>query len=270
MSSFFNVFFKGLLDSLRFCYSITQISSSKRIKSLIKYPVIVSIINAVINITACSLFISDYYQDAFLSLFWTVPVYILAVITNANYHTKILGLLYSEKDSQQNLRKKTKSLSNYQLITELVYGHLVLVGFSIQIEVMKYFWLTSLPFIGFLFGFIQWLMYSWFFGFYIYEYKLIHNSLDIKKRVKYFEERWVYFLGYGFIFGTMSYWLPFSISSSFYLLYLNLLIINTIHLRPVKNENIVMSKLERLPIFYLPLHFANLFVRLYIHWSRPQ
>jgi hypothetical protein len=253
-------FKQGVRDSLKVWYSLTLLYQSSRIKKLAKQPFLVAGTFAFIHVLIMCLLSNQHAQYKITLVFYTYPVYILAILTNAVYQTRMLNLLYSYQAQLRGDRPKPFDFKNN--IVELVYGHLILLGFTLQITTIQYFTKT-LPIINVLANILLTIPYSWFFSFYLYEYKLIYNSQKIQQRVRYFETRWLYFSGFGAIFAILYQVTPFYVSTSFYLLYLNLLILNTIHLNPMKTTDPMPKKMHRLAIFYFPLHFSNTIVRIY-------
>lgn len=279
MNVFRNVAWEGFKDSLKCWYSLQLMLGSTRIYGFVKFPMFIALMFAIVHLPT-KLIESASNRAELLSivtlLAWSLPMYVIALGTNLNYHSKMLRCLYQERARERKIKNKNARAppTLQKMITELVYGHLLLIGFMAQMELQRRVGNTFADSAGviaivikFVTTILIWVNYTWFFAFYIYEFKLTFNGLPIQKRIKYFEERWVYFIGYGSLLGALYMSLPFWIATSFYLIYLNFMILNTINLKPPKNVN-VHPKLRRLPIFFLPLHFANTMIRVYLHFTR--
>jgi len=70
--------------------------------------------------------------------------------------------------------------------------------------------LSIFPMFGTVANFV---IYSWIYAFYAFEYVWSYKGYTLEKRIKYFEERWGYMLAFGAPNALLSNYFPFFLSS---------------------------------------------------------
>jgi hypothetical protein len=191
---FKDIFLKGIIDSLYFPNIKKILIEDEEMMILIKKfikPNIILIFSIIyLNIKVPNLIFNYYpgfnitiYNYVFLYL-WYYPLFIFSFINNLNYYNKII-ILYSE-------RVEIKRSSFVYQLSNLIFFQFAFLLSNIILELFLY-----IPYIGFI-------LYSFFYvmitSYYCYDFRCCVYDINYTDRIKYFENNWLYFFGYGFIF----------------------------------------------------------------------
>ena len=90
-------------------------------------------------------------------------------------------------------------------ISDIIFRQIIFLLFLLQGAGLSIF-----PMFGTVANFV---IYSWIYAFYAFEYVWSYKGYTLEKRIKYFEERWGYMLAFGAPNALLSNYFPFFLSS---------------------------------------------------------
>lgn len=254
----FKVFCKGVQDGVNVIYPIELTWASSRVWKIMSAAMGLNLLFAILNVYFWMLTRNDsMFVQQFVNVLWIFPVYGIVTLFNCKYQTQVLELIYKYKYSEKVYKDQFKM--SIKLVTELVYGALLMIGLLIEIELVR----TFMPIVPALFLLP---LHCWFFSFYICEFKLIYFGKDLHERIMYFERHWLYFLGYGLPLALVYTFLPFALTCSIYVCWSTLLIINTVNIKPKLHKDI-HRKIARIPVFCFTKWIAMHIIRIWIHFT---
>jgi hypothetical protein len=248
---FLNILLKGILDSLKIWYPIHLIIRSSRIRTILLSSFILNFVIFSVNYLYF-VTIFNWYPNFWKTFYWIfvifveIPCFGLTTYFNHNYARKLTELIF-EKKYENNNNVIQQQRETEQIISEFIYGTMLiyLTQFILIIVNVLIEWNALRTIISY-FG------YSWLMSYYLFEPRMIYKKYALHQRISFFHHRWLYFLGYGSIWGIMYILYPYRILYSVYYFIMNLLILNTINLNPSKYDYI-----ESIPIFGLTGSLTN-------------
>ncbi|XP_020259411.1 protein EI24 homolog isoform X2 [Asparagus officinalis] len=138
----------------------------------------------------------------FGKIFWFYPLYVFSIVLSSIWYNDIAKQAFDAlkrlglSDTQVPI---TKDSSDQQRpggfegvilgIGELVYSILLLTIFFIEVSLTGF-----IPYVG---KTINFLLLSWMYAYYCFEYKWNHSEMALDKRLDLFESNWAFFLGFG-------------------------------------------------------------------------
>ncbi|CAI9103788.1 OLC1v1002345C5 [Oldenlandia corymbosa var. corymbosa] len=130
-------------------------------------------------------------------VFWFYPMYIFSFILSTLWYNDIAkhGFFALGKDEHSGPEKnssadKPSDLEGIMLgIAEQFYSILLLSFFFLQVYVTGF-----IPYIG---KTVSFLLLSWMYAYYCFEYKWNLSGLSLDKRLDFFESNWAFFAGFG-------------------------------------------------------------------------
>ncbi|WOL12907.1 hypothetical protein Cni_G21676 [Canna indica] len=143
-------------------------------------------------------------------IFWFYPLYIFSFVLSTLWYNDIAKHAYevltsegpsktqtSEKNDLMDLQSTSTSSTGVPggfdgvclEIGEQVYSILLLTLFFIEV-----FTTGFIPYIG---KAINFLLLSWMYAYYCFEYKWNHSKMSLNKRLDFFESNWPFFAGFG-------------------------------------------------------------------------
>ncbi|KAL8520907.1 hypothetical protein ACS0TY_011455 [Phlomoides rotata] len=134
-------------------------------------------------------------------VFWFYPMYISSFILSTLWYNDIAkygffavekhGPSCSESSGQKdNASDKTTDLAGAMIaLAEQVYSILLLNFFFLEVYVAGF-----IPYIG---KALNFLLLSWMYAYYCFEYKWNYSGLSLDKRLDFFESNWPFFAGFG-------------------------------------------------------------------------
>ncbi|KAL5704197.1 hypothetical protein ACHQM5_022655 [Ranunculus cassubicifolius] len=143
----------------------------------------------------------------FFYIFWLYPLYVLSFVLSNIWYNDIAKYAYAAMGRDRDATNSTnqKDLINSQDraqddkpaglggiiigIGEQVYSVLLLSFFFLQIITSGY-----IPYIGKALNFV---LLSWMYAYYCFEYKWNLDELGLDKRLHFFESNWAFFAGFG-------------------------------------------------------------------------
>ncbi|XP_027334311.1 protein EI24 homolog isoform X2 [Abrus precatorius] len=153
----------------------------------------------------------SFLRLALIQLFyvlWFYPLYVFSIVLSTIWYNDIAKFGYAamgrskftvEKDSSQNNPpnvqnayhvKRPSGLGGVMIgISEQVYSILLLSVFFLEVYATGF-----IPFIGKVLNF---LLLSWMYAYYCFEYKWNFNEVALDRRLDYFESYWPFFAGFG-------------------------------------------------------------------------
>eukprot|EP00026_Physarum_polycephalum_P010830 Phypoly_transcript_11011.p1 GENE.Phypoly_transcript_11011~~Phypoly_transcript_11011.p1 ORF type:complete len:305 (+),score=20.27 Phypoly_transcript_11011:21-935(+) len=265
--TFFQAWFAGLWDALAFNRVLVIATMSPKIYKPIlnclflngvifvgSYIVFHHIIAPLLQYEAVSwIFFVVYY------IIWLFPIYCFSFIVNAAWYSDI-----AEQAFILSGRTQYKGSVNFvRTFTDSVYNNILCLSFII-ISVLAS--LLPRP-IGPLIYFI---MLCWLYAFYCFETKwTLRGKWGLRKRIYYFEEHWVYMLGFGTPFTLAFFFFPFLVSAGVYaFLFPFFLILAVQAKRQKKIESPFWFIPQRFPIFVLADWVTRTFLGLFSQFYR--
>jgi etoposide-induced 2.4 mRNA len=159
-----------------------------------------------------------------------------------SWYQEIADVVFSA-DRKKNSRRPAASKSNLtQRIADEIYRNLLFITTLIQIS--GFYYLIPYYYIG---PIISFLLVSWLYAFYSFDYIWISQHLSLTDRLRYFEERWTYFAGFGMPSALLTFCFPLFIGGGLYALVFPVFILVSSVARPESGPPLV----RRLPIFGL-------------------
>ncbi|KAG9291658.1 hypothetical protein G9A89_022077 [Geosiphon pyriformis] len=215
---FFNHITLPILHALfRITFFSSRISSSETIED-----------TAELTITTKSKPFLDSFVILAYQLLWVYPIFLLSFVLNAMWYQQIADRAYTlQYDKPPNL-KLTYNRFLMQLADEIYRAFLF----------MNYLCVSTLvylvPFIGPL---ISFMLICWIYAFYSFEYKWINKGWNLEQRINYFEERWAYFAGFGFLFTLVTFFVNQFLSASIFAMAFPIYIIMANNALPMPRQN---------------------------------
>ena len=255
MSHESDVFFGGILDSLSPQYPLHLLGKSSQVKNIIGISVGFNFLIFVFNVYY-SYYVSQWYQNTWnwfypgYVIFWAIPSFTAALVLNATWSGQLAKLVCKEKYGEPK--------HQYGYI-ETIYGTFLIYIFHAMLTTVKYSVSVSvlrLP--------ILYMGYAWLSGFYLFETRLIYKGYTLPQRIEFLQRRWLYFLGYGTPLALIYMILPYNTVYTMYYFLSDMMVLNTIHLKPKKYNNLVS-----LPIFGVVRSFTNWLTSL-IHFNKQK
>jgi len=283
VKNFISVFFQGIWEGICILKSITILFKSRRARKLLKDGYPLWILHFIMNmylyyilplVTEHQTLWYTYLTYASVWAMWNIPVYVISSILQFTYFNRWMKDVYKNKYKINNTGNTLTSLA------EVLYGNLLLFCYLVQIELVCY--MISIRWLSLIYAQIH---YAWMVSFNIIEYKLIYAGHPLFKRIAFFENRWIYFLGLGLPLSFLYSMVPFSIIVGAYPIFLGLLVLQSVQLNPkrlysdqnvriVKETNLSFqihqtSLFERLPIFYFSHKIATVILNRFYYFLKP-
>ncbi|KAH9307784.1 hypothetical protein KI387_035695, partial [Taxus chinensis] len=151
-----------------------------------------------------SILISLFY------VFWFYPMYVFSFIISSIWYNEIAEqackvMEQSEKDPQRQNSEEDRAFQNQfttdhgdnhdglegmmTMIAEKIYSCLMLSIFFVEVSAISY-----IPYIGKILNF---LLLSWIYAYYSFEYKWNFTGWSLDERINFFETNWAFFAGFG-------------------------------------------------------------------------
>mmetsp|Transcript_16346 Transcript_16346/g.24619 ORF Transcript_16346/g.24619 Transcript_16346/m.24619 type:complete len:298 (+) Transcript_16346:98-991(+) len=268
-------FFAGVLDSFQFHNVLVFIVSSGTIRqnsfmcvalNLLIFIgsyymldlLILPLLRAILMFDGNSLFPYDG-EDAILiekmffwlyQILWLYPIYALSNILSTIWYQAIVDaayLLVKYPQAQRNQRVR-----QMDFVSEKIYNFFLTLGLYLQM-----FAVSFIPLVGSILCFVH---VCWLYSLYSFDYKWDKEGRRLDNRLQYFEERWAYFLGFGFPLAIVTAWFPWLVAYGLYAFSAPafiMLAITAVPVNHVVNKDGEKAHGLRLPIYTIPKLFAN-------------
>ncbi|KAJ6820000.1 protein EI24-like protein isoform X1 [Iris pallida] len=141
-------------------------------------------------------------------IFWFYPLYVFSIVLSTIWYNDIAKHAYDtlrrtglsmSQDSSKNDKPDPQIFTPTGRpsgidgvivgIGEQVYSVLLLTFFFIEVSLTGF-----IPYVG---KAINFLLLSWMYAYYCFEYKWNHSELSLDKRLDFFESNWAFFAGFG-------------------------------------------------------------------------
>ena len=195
---------------------------------------------------------TEYLSKFLYYLFWVWPIYAVSFLLSSLWYQDIAKHLSKLVRSDVKSHGPQPSLST--VIGRELYRTILFSIYLIQSSMLYYLNPLGLgrP-MSFVFA-------SWLYSFYCFEYVWIRMGWSLERRLKFFEERWAYFLGFGLPCTLITFWFPQMIGSGLFALVFPVFEIACFTVVP---QPINISDSIRLPVFSLCATLTVLFVRMF-------
>uniref|UniRef100_A0A1J3D4W5 Protein EI24-like protein n=1 Tax=Noccaea caerulescens TaxID=107243 RepID=A0A1J3D4W5_NOCCA len=190
-------------------------------------------------------------------VFWFYPLYMLSFILSniwyndiAKYGFEAIGSAEAVREGEANMAnaERPSGLGGVMIgIGEQVYSILLLTFFFLEVYVVG-----VIPLIGKMLNF---LLLSWMYAYYCYEYKWNFSGIPLEKRLDFFESNWAFFAGFGSPCVLAMFFLSPLVSGALMAILFPLFVLTATGSGPEKSlvaprRRWKCAGLGRLPIFY--------------------
>lgn len=135
-----------------------------------------------------SLAIVQHILTYTFNFFWLIPAYIISKFVNSYWFEDIAGKVFKKLTKSS---KSARPLSPARAISDIIFSIVMQLFFLVQATIIM---LIPIPKINTIIGYMcLCLLYS----FYSFEYAWLYRNFEFRHRVKYIENYWPYFLGFG-------------------------------------------------------------------------
>ncbi|KAL9996470.1 putative etoposide-induced 2.4 [Helianthus debilis subsp. tardiflorus] len=139
---------------------------------------------------------------------WFYPLYIFSFILSTIWYNDIaqFGLTVTEKDGPTSLAPSTqKEPSTSQNATPVdkptdlgrVMIGIAEQGYSVLLLTLFFLEVYLTGFVPYIGKFLNFILLSWMYAYYCFEYKWNFSGLSLDKRLDFFESNWAFFAGFG-------------------------------------------------------------------------
>ncbi|KAI3655939.1 hypothetical protein MP638_006243 [Amoeboaphelidium occidentale] len=137
--------------------------------------------------------------DKFYYLLWVWPLFLLTFILNNSWYMEISEIVFQYNNSKKKKDDTTVSTATAGrsvsvFLADEVYRLLIFTVFYLE-TILSYLLIPSL--LGG--GVLSFVLTAFLYSYYSFEYKWILMQWPVENRLRYFEERYAYFLGFGLI-----------------------------------------------------------------------
>jgi etoposide-induced 2.4 mRNA len=175
-------------------------------------------------------------NDLMMSIYevlWIYPMYIISFILNTLWYSDIAEQAYLVRGGKTPQRAFT--LDRWvNAMAEEVYRLIMTLLFLVQRFVV-----AQIPYVGTFLGTVHW---CWIYSLYSFEYKWVLEGWNLKQRLKYFERRWAYFIGFGLPPSILTLMFPQFVSDGFVAFLFPLFIVLAVVARPVAHVIPIVDK----------------------------
>jgi etoposide-induced 2.4 mRNA len=269
LNAYFILLWYGIKDSLRIDKIIIHLYCSKKLQkkifNCIFYNSIFVVLFHLLYHKIILTHLPNQYTFLFLNIIyliiWEYPIYIISLFLNNIWHHKISKIVFI----LNNLNDKDNFIWNYKNIlsniTDEIYYKILYILFLIQIYLSSF-----IPIIGY---FISFCLISWLYSYYCFEFVWRIKKMNLLQRIHYFQNHWIYFLGYGMFLSINSFLWNIFISNGLFSLFIPFyIILATISTpRRIKNNNKIFI-IENLPIFYIPIKLNNFILKILFYKNK--
>lgn len=239
----------GIYEGGNVMANVKLIRRSSRIQKLLKEILPLYSIFAIVNVYLFILGLWFRWTDFVLyCLTWFIPAWCVCNVITYKWYINMWNLVYSKKEA------KPTSLNLLDNLAHIIHGNLLFTVYVIQISIGDWI-LTNLfsSYIGVLYSVVN---ISWLISWNAFEFKMMHEGLDLFQRVYYFERRWLYFLGYGLPLSLVYTFVPWQLGVCVWYFGIMIMSLRAILSNPVKWEGDQDDYLTRLKIFWIPKHIT--------------
>lgn len=257
-------YLKGVVDSLNGIHLSLKVLENNQIRKVFNNLIIYNLLICLpINLILRSYpsFCKHYFNfsGSWLSniyylliiIIWTLPHYLIGLMYNGYYTNKSIATFIDIYNSQ-NLNLKYQCYDRYtNYLVNKGYYQIIITFLTLETLLISY-----IPYIGII---MDWFLTSLIYSYYSWEYSWSNNKVPHINRYAIFETNWIYYLGYGSLFGFIKINIGFLNSTYVIASIFPILSMNTLLLfRPEKQhaKNITL----KLPLFYLPIKYADNFI----------
>ncbi|GAB5367976.1 hypothetical protein AAMO2058_001278200 [Amorphochlora amoebiformis] len=184
-------------------------------------------------------------------ILWLYPIYAISNILSMIWYQSIVDAAYLLVRAP----KASRRPGQMDYLSEKIYNIYLTIGLLLQMNLTYY-----IPFIG---SGMYFFHICWIYSLYSFEYKWEKEGRRLASRLKFFEERWSYFLGFGFPLAALTVWFPGLVAYGLYAFTAPAFIMLAITAVPmehsIKDEGSQhqASAGISLPIYTLPRIFAD-------------
>ncbi len=198
-----------------------------------------------------------YFYRVLVILFWSLPHYLIGLMYNSYYTNQSISD-FIQVYNPQNLNLSYQCYVSYSkyLVNKAYY--LVIVTFlTIETAII-----SQIPYIG---TSTDWFLTSLIYSYYSWEYSWSSHKIPHQERYAIFEHNWCYYLGYGSLLGLLKITLGFFHSTYLIACLFPIFAMNTLLLYHQVDRK---TSAIKLPLFYLPICYANLMVQKFAYYLK--
>ncbi|KAL9643367.1 hypothetical protein ABK040_014820 [Willaertia magna] len=210
------------------------------------------------------------------NLFWLWPIYTISFLLSTLWFndisahvTKRLKLMNKSKSSSSSLSSSSSMSSmnannnnnslNFRSVineslTDAVHRSLIFLLLIIQASVI-----SIIPLFGTLVSFI---LYSWIYAFYSFEYVWSYKGYSLRKRIQYFEERCGYMFAFGSLNALISNYFPFFLSAGVWAMIFPIFIVLAMLAKPPSAADVKREGLRPFRIFHYTIICSSYLIKV--------
>ena len=227
------LFKTGVLDSLRFSYGYRVFANSSTIRWFIYQSFL---INVVLPCTIHCIYLgyptSTALQLTYL-LAWLIPSFFIRLVINTLLVNEISSIITTKRSSADSIGT---------MMATVLYDICLVMFLTLQSLILSF-----CPPIYFIHSCL--LM-----SFISFDYKWASHNILVPHRIQFFDQHWSYFIGFGFILGTLEFLLPFPYNSSLLSFMASIMLIVS---NQLKLDNLECSDYT-IDIFTMPNYLSSL------------
>lgn len=148
--------------------------------------------------------ITDYAASVVYYLVWVWPVYALSFLLNSLWYQDIADSarrILVPKSHSMSTKKMNRSITS--VFADEVYRIILFSLYLMQTTIAYY----AIP-VFHIGPIISFVLVCWLYAYYSFEYCWMGEGWNLEQRLKYFEERWAYFCGFGVPCTVLTFWFP--------------------------------------------------------------
>ena len=221
-------FYRGLVDGLNIFSTFSLINRSSRIKKFLTKVIPFYLIFGIVNILYYEWYFcpgnSSYTVTGAWWICWLVPAYMFVCVV---HYMRFGELWKSVYENKKKFKDMTKGL---EYVSELVYGIMLVTVYAIQTILIDYIVPTEI-----LSAIFSTISFAWGISWSVFEYRMIYEGHSLSQRIKYFERRWIYFLGFGLPLAILHRNLSWGVALALWYPMITLLSLRVILATPIKS-----------------------------------
>lgn len=235
----------GLIDGLNLFSILRLVKRSSRIKQFLYKTIPFYIVFALVNyiyygwykVLLYKMWYTRFFIQMMWWIIWLIPAYIFSKVLYYKQVSALWETVYKKKKKKKENSNMKHQTDNWMSVAELAYGILLSIAYTAQITAVELL-IPNHYKINTIFSII---LFSWAISWSIFEYRMIYEGHNLPQRVRYFERRWLYFLGFGLPLSSIHYilYIDWITSISVLQFTITLLSIRAILSTPIKSPNYI-------------------------------
>ncbi|KAJ7905335.1 etoposide-induced protein 2.4-domain-containing protein [Mycena olivaceomarginata] len=224
----------GLLDAFRWALVVTTVAGDTEIRGTV-YKSLLLNCSTLACLYIFNLFFTDSQQWTrpnvgwIYQLIWVLPVFSVSFYLNSSWCSLIAKRAYSLQHTNRAVVQQPVSYTGVLTAIATSAYRIVMVVTSVGVD----FALRAIPGVGPVASFV---FLCWIDAYYCFEFVWIARGLSLSGRVRHLEERWAYYLAFGFPSAAVCIWGSPLANAAIFALVFPLYTIMAMHAHPVPDD----------------------------------